>query len=142
MKTKRSTPQSPEPIEAPGCILIVEDDPFSMKLYRDLITSRGYQILSATDGETGLDLAREHHPDLILLDVRLPALSGIEVARMLKSDERTSDIPILVISSWPITERAARANGGDAFLAKPVSISALWNTIECLLLDAKRTDAT
>lgn len=116
-----------------ACILIVEDDPLSMKLYRDLVVARGYQVLTATDGAAGLDLAREHHPDLVLLDVRLPELSGIEITEALKSDERTRNIPILVLTAWPTMERAVRASGCNGFLMKPVPMSELWHTIEDLL---------
>lgn len=131
MSQTASRPHDPGAFQA--CILIVEDDPLSMKLYNDLVAARGYQVLRATDGAVGLQLAREHHPDLILLDVKLPEVSGIEVTKALKSDPRTKDVPILVITAWPTTERAARLSGCDAFLMKPVPMSELWHAIESLL---------
>jgi len=131
LNKKASRLRGPGASEA--CILIVEDDPLSMKLYRDLVVARGYQVLTATDGAAGLDLARGNHPDLVLLDVKLPELSGIEITKALKSEARTSDIPILVITAWPTMERVVRASGCDAFLMKPVPMSELWHAIEGLL---------
>ena len=115
------------------CILVVEDDPFSLRLYSDLVRARGYGLLSATDGETGLELAREHRPDLVLTDARLPGLSGIELCRALKSDQRTRDIPILMLTAWPDYAKAARVAGCDRFLMKPVPISTLSYEIEALI---------
>ena len=115
------------------CILVIEGDPLSLKLYRDLVQSRGYGVLTAIDSETGLDLAREHRPDLIIADAKPPERSGIEVCRALKSDARTGDIPILLLTVWPQLERAARAAGCDRFLIKPVPISTLWREVEALI---------
>lgn len=119
------------------CILIIEDNPLNMKLFRDLLRSQGYQVIEATDGQAGLDLARAETPDLILLDIHLPDVSGIEVAIKLKSEERTRDIPIVVITAslLPEAERTALASGCDAFLRKPIAISELRATIETLLQD-------
>ena len=115
------------------CILVIEDDPLSLKLYGDLIRSRGYGLLTAADGATGLDLARDQKPDLIITDARLPEHSGIEVCRALKSDPATRDIPILMLTAWPQLEANARAAGCDAFLVKPVPISVLWREVEGLI---------
>ena len=115
------------------CILVIEDDPLSLKLYGDLVQSRGYGLLTASDGAAGLDLAREHEPDLIITDARLPETSGIELCRRLKSDERSRDIPILMLTAWPQLETPARAAGCDAFLVKPVPISTLWREVEGLI---------
>src|SRR5436305_7440 len=78
-------------------ILVIEDNPLNMKLFRDLLRAQGYQVLEATDGLAGLELARAEFPDLILLDIHLPDVSGLEVAIRLKADPQTRDIPILVI---------------------------------------------
>src|SRR5579884_1196363 len=118
---------------ASPCILIIEDDIFSLRLYVDLLRATSYTLLSATDGATGLAMAREHRPDLVLTDARLPELSGIDLCRALKSDERTQDIPILVLSAWPEYERLARAARCDRFLMKPVPISVLLAEIDGLI---------
>ena len=115
------------------CFLIIEDDPLSLKLYSDLVRSRGYQVITATDGQTGLELAREHHPDLVLSDLDLPGRSGTEICAALKLDHRTRDIPILIVTGWPDMETAVRCAGCDGFLRKPVSVSAFWLTIEALI---------
>jgi len=114
-------------------ILIIEDDRLSLKLYSDLILSRGYELLTAADGATGLDLARKHQPDLVLSDVSLPELSGIEICAALKSDERTRDIPVLILTAWPESEPAALAAGCDGFLVKPVPVSTLWHFVQALI---------
>jgi CheY-like chemotaxis protein len=89
--------------------------------------------LAATDGASGLDLARAHRPDLILTDARLPELTGIEICRALKSNERTREIPIIMLTSWPEYRSAARMAGCDGFLEKPVPISTLWHEVEALI---------
>jgi CheY-like chemotaxis protein len=76
-------------------VVIIEDDPLALKLYRDLVRSRGYGVFTAGDGHTGIQLVREHQPDLVITDINLPELTGVEVCAALKADERTRDIPIL-----------------------------------------------
>ena len=117
------------------CVLIVEDDRLTLRLYGDLFQMRGCLALQATAADEARQLAREVRPDLIMLDVRLPETSGIELCRQLKAEPQTGDIPILIITSWPETEQAARAAGCDGFLVKPVPISKLWQTAEALLSD-------
>ena len=119
------------------CILIIEDNPLNMKLFRDLLQAQGYQVIEATDGRAGLDLTRAELPDLILLDIHLPDISGLEIAMKLKSEERTRDIPIVVITASLLSEseQSALASGCDAFLRKPVAIAELRATIEALLQD-------
>lgn len=127
------------PLDRGDCILIIEDNPLNMKLFRDLLRAQCYQVLEATDGLAGLDLARAEIPDLILLDVHLPDVSGLEIAMKLKTDQRTRDIPIVVItaSMLPQTEQSALASGCDAFLRKPIAISEFRTTIEALLQDRR-----
>src|SRR5438874_6177894 len=81
------------------CILIVEDHPLNMKLFRALLHTQSYRTLEAKEGQTGLDLAREHDPDLIIMDVELPDISGIEVIRALKAEDRTRHIPVVAITA-------------------------------------------
>jgi two-component system, cell cycle response regulator DivK len=104
-------------------ILIVEDNEQNMKLVRDVLGHVGYRTLEAGDAELGIELARTHRPDLILMDVQLPKLSGLDATRMLRADERTRHIPVLVITSFAMSgdcERATEA-GADGYLAKPYS---------------------
>lgn len=110
-----------------------------MKLFRDLVRSQGHHVLQAVDGQTGLDLARAEMPDLILLDIHLPDVSGLTVAVELKSDDRTRDIPILMTtaSMLPQAEQSAAASGCDAFMRKPIEISEFRATIEALLQDRR-----
>jgi two-component system cell cycle response regulator DivK len=117
------------------CILIIEDNPLNMKLFRDVLRSQGYQVLEARDGRSGVDLALAEHPDLILLDLHLPDMSGLAVAAELKADERTQDIPILVLtaSMVPEAQHAVLASGCDAFLTKPIALPQFRATVASLL---------
>src|SRR5947209_2067069 len=99
------------------CILIVEDHPLNMKLFRALLESQSYRTLEATEANTGLELAREHNPDLIVMDVELPDISGIDAIRALKADERTRHIPIVTVTaSMPYEQPEIRAAGSDGFM--------------------------
>src|SRR5438105_15815373 len=77
------------------CVLIVEDDPLNMKLFTAMVSSQGYAVLQAGDGRAALDLAHQQHPDLIIMDLQLPEISGLEVTRSLKADSDTADIAII-----------------------------------------------
>jgi two-component system cell cycle response regulator DivK len=104
-------------------ILYVEDNEYNRKLVRQLLSRTSYRLIEALDGETGLDLARKELPNLILMDVQLPKLSGLDATRALKADSRTSDIPIIVITSFALSgdrEKATQA-GANGYLAKPYS---------------------
>jgi two-component system cell cycle response regulator DivK len=104
-------------------ILYVEDNEYNRKIVRQLLGNSRYELLFAEDGESGVALALERKPDLILMDVQLPKLSGLDATRMLRADERTRHIPVLVITSFALSgdsERATEA-GADGYLAKPYS---------------------
>src|SRR5438270_10841793 len=124
-RSREETRSDPEASDRRDCVLIIEDNPLNMKLFRDLLRAQGYQVLEATDGLAGLDLARRESPDLILLDIHLPDVSGLEVAVKLKADPRSRDIPILVITAslLPEAEQSALSSGCDGFLRKPIAIS-------------------
>ena len=104
-------------------ILIVEDQEDNRKILRDLLTSRGYTTLEATDGQTGIRLAREHRPALILMDIQLPGIDGYEATRQIKADPNLSGIPLIAVTSYALSgdSQKAFAAGCDAYIAKPYS---------------------
>ena len=134
-RSQEEAQPGPDATERRDCILIIEDNPLNMKLFRDLLRAQGYQVLEARDGLAGLDLARAESPDLILLDIHLPDVSGLDVAVKLKADRRTRDIPILVVTAslLPEAEQSALSSGCDGFLRKPIAISEFRATIASLL---------
>ena len=104
-------------------ILYIEDNEYNRKIVRQLLGRTSYQLVEAVDGESGVALAQKIVPQLILMDVQLPKMSGLDATRALKADPRTSDIPIIVITSFALSgdrEKAAVA-GADNYLAKPYS---------------------
>src|SRR5438874_12500218 len=138
-RSREEAQSGPEATDRHDCILIIEDNPLNMKLFRDLLRAQGYQVIEASDGLAGLDLARAESPDLILLDIHLPDVSGLEVAVKLKADPRTRDIPILVVTAslLPEAEESALSSGCDGFLRKPIAISEFRAAIASLLQDKR-----
>ena len=143
-RSREEARSGPEPADRRDCILIIEDNPLNMKLFRDLLRAQGYQVLEASDGLAGLDLARAEAPDLILLDIHLPDVSGLEVAVKLKADRRTRNIPILVVTAslLPEAEQSALSSGCDGFLRKPIAISEFRTTVASLLQDRRIRSGT
>jgi two-component system cell cycle response regulator DivK len=104
-------------------VLYVEDNEYNRKIVRLLLKPTSYRLIEATDGESGVALAQETLPQLILMDVQLPKMSGLDATRVLRQDPRTSQIPIIVITSFALSgdrERAAAA-GASGYIAKPYS---------------------
>jgi two-component system cell cycle response regulator DivK len=120
------------------CVLIVEDNPLNMKLFSAMIAAQGYDVLQATDGVHGLDLAQDRHPDLIIMDIQLPNMSGLDVTRNLKADAATRDIPIIATTAFALRgdEAEILASGCDAYMAKPIAISQFLELIETFMLKA------
>jgi two-component system cell cycle response regulator DivK len=104
-------------------ILYVEDNELNRKLVRDLLRRTRYRLLEAADGEAGVAMAREERPDLILVDVQLPKLSGLDVMRTLRGEPETASTPIIAITSFALSgnEQQAMEAGANAFMAKPYS---------------------
>ncbi len=105
-------------------ILIVEDEPKNLTLLRDLLQVSGYKTIEATDGEQGVELAKAKKPDLILMDVQMPKMDGLEATRILKADATTSNIPVLALTSYAMKgdkERILEA-GCNGYIAKPFDI--------------------
>jgi len=123
-----------EPCAGPR-ILIVEDNALNMKMMTDLFEGNGFRALAAVNGPQALMLARAERPDLIVMDIELPGLSGLEVTRRLKADGGLSAVPVLAVSARARIEDAADARraGCDGYLAKPVSVSRMLETVTGLL---------
>ncbi len=105
-------------------ILIVEDNAKNLKLARDVLQFHGFQTVEATDGETGIDLARTHHPDLILMDIALPGIDGLAATQQLKAEQPTSDIPIVALTASVMRSDRARLEeaGFAGIIAKPIDV--------------------
>jgi two-component system, cell cycle response regulator DivK len=119
-------------------ILVVEDQEDNRRIVRDLLTSAGYALIEATDGEAGVRLAKEQLPDLILMDIQLPVLDGYEATRRIKGDPELRAIPIVVVTSYALSgdDQKAMAAGSDAYIAKPFSPRELLATIRQFLPEA------
>jgi two-component system cell cycle response regulator DivK len=128
------------PNGAAKCVLIVEDNPLNMKLFSAMVASQGYGVLQASDGARGIDLAHSEAPDLIIMDVMMPGISGLEATRLLKDDPETADIPILVTSGFGMRgdEAELRASGCDGLIAKPIGVSEFLASVEMLMGAADR----
>lgn len=120
-KTAGDVPLS---VAAPKRVLIVEDNDLNMKLFHDLLEAHGYATLQTREGMEALRLAREHKPDLILMDIQLPEISGLEVTRMLKQDEELKSIPIIAVTAFAMKgdEEKIREGGCEDYIAKPISV--------------------
>jgi len=116
-------------------ILIVEDNELNMKLFHDLLEVHGYTTLQTRDGREALALAREHRPDLILMDIQLPEVSGLEVTRWIKEDDDIKSIPVIAVTAFAMKgdEEKIRNGGCEAYIAKPISVSTFLETIEKVL---------
>ena len=112
-------------------ILVVEDNVRNLKLVRDVLEYHGYRTLGACDGEDGVALAREHLPELTLMDVQLPGIDGVEALRLLRADERTASVPVLALTAQAMEGDRERfiAAGFDGYLSKPVNIADLLDAV-------------
>lgn len=120
------------------CILIVEDNELNMKLFNDLLEAHGYKTLQTRSGFEALELARRHRPDLILMDIQLPEVSGIEVTRWIKEDDALQHIPVIAITAFAMKgdEEKIRQGGCEAYLSKPISIVKFLKTVRTYLGEA------
>ena len=119
----------------PKTILIVEDHELNMKLWSDVLEAQGYALLKTGFGVEALSIARNHRPNLILLDIRLPDISGFEVARRLKGNEITQSIPVIALTAFAQAEhqREALASGCDGYISKPVNVVSFLETVRIWL---------
>jgi two-component system cell cycle response regulator DivK len=115
-------------------VLVVEDNDLNMKLFHDVLEAHGYNVLQAKDGMEGWRIARKHRPDLIIMDIQLPDVSGLEVTKWLKDDETLKSIPVIAITAFAMAgdEEKILEGGCDHYLVKPISISNFLQTVERL----------
>ena len=112
-------------------ILIVEDNELNMKLFHDLLEAHGYATIETRNGIEALDLARKHRPDLILMDIQLPEVSGLEVTKWIKEDDELRTIPVVAVTAFAMKgdEERIRAGGCEAYLSKPISVTKFLETV-------------
>ena len=118
-------------------ILIVEDNDLNMKLFNDLLQAHGYETVQTVDGRDALKLVREHTPDLILMDIQLPEISGLEVTKMIKADDDLKDIPVIAVTAFAMKgdEKKIREGGCEGYIAKPISVPHFLETVKKFLPD-------
>ena len=116
----------------PKTVLIVEDNELNMKLFHDLLEAHGYDTLQARTGPEALALAEKHQPDLILMDIQLPEISGLQVTEQIKQNEALADIPVIAITAFAMKgdEERIRAGGCEDYIAKPISVVAFLEKVK------------
>jgi two-component system cell cycle response regulator DivK len=118
-------------------VLVVEDNELNMKLFHDLLEANGYNIVQTRSGLEAIDLAREHRPDLILMDIQLPEVSGLEVTKWLKEDDELRAIPVVAVTAFAMKgdEERIRQGGCEAYLSKPISVAKFIETVRTYIGD-------
>ncbi len=113
-------------------VLIVEDNELNLKLFRDLLEAHGFDTIFTRDGLEVLALAHKHKPDLILMDIQLPEISGLEITRLLKADNGLKQIPVIAVTAFAMKgdEERIRASGCEGYLSKPISVTKFITTIK------------
>ena len=113
-------------------VLIVEDNELNMKLFRDLLEAHGFDTLETKNGKEALKLARDHRPDLIIMDIQLPEVSGLEVTKWIKEDSDIKSIPIVAVTAFAMKgdEEKIREGGCEAYIAKPISVTQFIDTVK------------
>ena len=130
-----SAPTGPAERPMPKTILIVEDNELNKKLFHDLLEAHGYLTVETSNGLEALELARTHKPDLVVMDIQLPEVSGLEVTKWLKEDETLRHIPVLAVTAFAMKgdEQRIREGGCEAYISKPISVTGFMGTIRSLL---------
>ena len=120
-------------------ILIVEDNERNMKLVRDILQHHSHATIEATSGEAGVQLALEYRPDLILMDIQLPGIDGIETLRRIRAEPALDAVPVVVVTAsvMPADQRCILVSGFDAFLTKPISLRPFLATVERVLREGR-----
>jgi len=116
-------------------VLIVEDNELNMKLFKDLLEAHGYETYQTREGLKALDMAREHKPDLILMDIQLPEVSGLDVTKWIKNDEDLSGIPVVAVTAFAMKgdEERIREGGCEGYMAKPITVTTFIETVRKFL---------
>ena len=116
-------------------ILIVEDNELNMKLFNDLLQAHGYSTLQVKDGRAVVEITRQNRPDLILMDIQLPEISGLEITKMLKADDDLRSIPVVAVTAFAMKgdEQKIRNGGCDGYIAKPISVTSFLQTVSRFL---------
>lgn len=116
----------------PKKVLIVEDNDLNMKLFCDLLEAHDFQTIQTRDGMAALELARQEKPDLILMDIQLPEVSGLEVTKWIKEDEELAAIPVVAVTAFAMKgdEEKIREGGCEAYIAKPISVGSFLDTVK------------
>jgi len=130
--TRRAArPAGSDVVAMPKTVLIVEDNVLNMKLFNDLLEAHGYTTIQTNSGVEAVELARRHRPNLILMDIQLPEVSGLEVTQWLKDDDELRSIPIVAITAFAMKgdEEKIRQGGCEAYLSKPISVVKFLETV-------------
>lgn len=116
-------------------VLIVEDNELNMKLFHDLLDAHGYETLQTRDGIEALEIARTTRPDLILMDIQLPEVSGLEVTKWIKEDDNLRSIPVVAVTAFAMKgdEEKIREGGCEAYISKPISVTQFLETVQRFL---------
>ncbi len=119
-------------------VMIVEDNELNMKLFNDLLEANGYRTIKTRNGLEALDLARLHRPNLILMDIQLPEVSGLEVTKWLKEDDELHVIPVIAVTAFAMKgdEERIRQGGCEAYISKPISVAKFVETVKSYIGDA------
>jgi two-component system cell cycle response regulator DivK len=119
-------------------ILVVEDNELNMKLFCDLLGAHGYETIQITEGMKALEIARTEKPDLILMDIQLPEVSGLEVTKWIKEDDELKSIPVIAVTAFAMKgdEERIRQGGCEAYISKPISVGKFVETVKQFLGDA------
>jgi two-component system cell cycle response regulator DivK len=137
----RSAGDGRRPEVRPGnrTVLIVEDNELNMKLFHDLLAAHGYATIQTRNGLEALELARRHRPALILMDIQLPEVSGLEVTKWIKEDDDLRSIPVVAITAFAMKgdEERIRSGGCEAYISKPISVSGFLETVQRFVGDPR-----
>jgi len=119
-------------------VMIVEDNELNMKLFNDLLAAYGYDTLQTRDGTKALSIARAHRPDLILMDIQLPEVSGLQITKWIKDDDALCFIPIIAVTAFAMKgdEERIRSGGCEAYISKPISVGSFLDTVRTFIGDA------
>ena len=125
-------------------ILVVEDNALNIKLFCDLLTAHGHETQPVTDSREALDAARAFHPDLVITDIQLPYITGIELMEMLRADEELKEVPIMAVTAYAAAgdDERIRAAGASAYVSKPISVMRFAETVDQLLAGGRDVDGS